>query len=177
MGDMYLMCGLSGAGKTTYAKTFAKQKGYTYLGIDDFYAPYYANDKNVYDKEEISFNVWIDFYKAIFEAEMRGETVVIDTNAPTAVKRLQFIDWFGKFKNHYLIYIKIDDELLQSENNHSRNRIVPIEELRRMKREFEEPIIMTKDKGRFYPKENKWDKIYVMKNINNVLVVIPEEKK
>ena len=37
---MYLMCGCSGAGKTTYSKKFAKENNLKYLGIDDFYKSY-----------------------------------------------------------------------------------------------------------------------------------------
>ena len=29
------MCGISGSGKTTYAKQFAKENNLVYLGIDD----------------------------------------------------------------------------------------------------------------------------------------------
>ena len=40
MAKMYLMCGLSGAGKTTFAKKFAEENDLIYLSIDDFYKDY-----------------------------------------------------------------------------------------------------------------------------------------
>ena len=37
MAKMYLMCGCSGCGKTTFSKEFAKKHNILYLGVDDFY--------------------------------------------------------------------------------------------------------------------------------------------
>ena len=175
MGKMYLMCGLAGVGKTTFAKEVAENEGLTYLGIDDFYKPFYENDKTAYDKEEIAFRVWIKFYEAIFEAEMRGDDVIIDTNAPTFVKRVQFIDWFGKFDEHNLIYIMINDVNTQVQNNANRNRVVPTAELLRMQKEFEEPIARVRDGVFKAGDRGKWDNIFVWENVNNTMKKWKEE--
>ena len=37
MAKMYLMSGLSGSGKTTYARKFAADNDLLYLNVDDFY--------------------------------------------------------------------------------------------------------------------------------------------
>ena len=175
MGKMYLMSGLSAAGKTTFAKKFAKEHNLVYLGVDDFYE-YYAEMnriKSPWSDSHASFDVWIKYFYAIHTLEMEGKDVLIDTNAPTIVKRLQFIDWFPTFDEHNLIYIMINDVSLRIKNNKARNRIVPRDEMVRMEREFQEPITRSpyaKQKFFVRPAEmHKWDHVYVFENIDNSL--------
>lgn len=163
MGKMYLMCGLSGAGKTTFAKEFAKENNLVYVSIDDFY----KKNGGVYN-DETGFYVWIEFYKAIHMLEWLHADILIDTNAPTFVKRQQFIDWFPTFDEYNLIYIDIKDEELRKRNNASRGRIVPVDEMERMRKEFEEPVDFFKDYDRAYDcPEKRWDNIIVYRNKNN----------
>ena len=136
MAKMYLMCGLSGAGKTTFAKKFAEENNLIYLSIDDFYKHYSDGEYT----DETGFNVWMKFFYAIHTYEISGYNILIDTNAPTCVKRQQFIDWFPSFDEYNLIYIAIDDEELRKKNNASRGRVVPADEMIRMRNEFVEPV-------------------------------------
>lgn len=164
MGKMFLMCGLSGAGKTTFAKEFAKENGYKYLGIDDFYRKCYGD----YDDPDDSFYVWIEFFKAIHKAELAGLDIVIDTNAPTYVKRKQFIDWFPTFDEHNLIYIYATPELCRA-NNASRNRVVPSDEMDRMVKEFQPPVDFL---DVAIPSDLCWGNIQVFKNEDNNLTKV-----
>ena len=119
MPKMYLMCGCSGSGKTTFSKQFAKDHNLLYLGCDDFY-------KKVNGDECLhinQFEVWIEFFKAIHEAEVNGVDCIVDTNALTRTQRSQFIEWFPTFE-HHLIYIHASSEL-RKKNNKSRRRQVP----------------------------------------------------
>lgn len=119
MPKMYLMCGCSGSGKTTFSTQYAKDNNLLYLGVDDFY-------KKVNGDECLhinSFEVWIEFFKAIHEAEVNGVDCIVDTNALTRVHRAQFIEWFPTFE-HHLIYIYATPEL-RKKNNKSRRRQVP----------------------------------------------------
>lgn len=167
MGKMYLMCGLSGAGKTTFAKKFAEENNLIYVSIDDFYKEY---GHGRYD-EDTGFNVWIEFFKAIHIFEKYHASILIDTNAPTFVKRQQFIDWFPTFDEYNLIYIDIKDEELRKRNNASRGRIVPVDEMNRMKKEFEEPVYFSVCIPTNYTHtERNWDNIIVYKNIDNHFV-------
>lgn len=170
MGKMYLMCGLSGAGKTTFAKKFAEENGYTYLGIDNIYKGLWAK----YDDPNDSFMAWIEFFKLIHGQEMAGHDVVIDTNAPTFVKRAQFIDWFPTFEEHNLIYIDANREL-RHRNNLTRDRVVPDDEMERMEQEFEYPVELCYSPPELYCiiDECKWDNVYVYCNENNHLREIP----
>jgi len=171
MGKMFLMCGLSGAGKTTFAKEFAKENGYLYLGIDDFYACYAAANHmcSPWDSPHGSFDVWIKFFYAIHDAECRGDTVVIDTNAPTYVKRKQFIDWFPTFDEHNLIYIQADRDL-RRRNNASRERVVPDDEMERMEQEFQSPVAFWDDS--FTMMELGWNHCRAFINTDNHLTEI-----
>ena len=154
MKEMYLMCGCSGAGKTTYAKAFAEKHGIRYIGVDDFYAKI-NGDECLHINQ---FEVWIEFFKAIHEAEINGESCIIDTNAITKCHRDQFIEWFPSFE-HHLIYIKAGPALRML-NNLSRRRQVPVEEMDRMTERLEPP----------YPgvESKEWKTICAIKNDNNV---------
>lgn len=165
MAKMYLMCGLSGAGKTTFAKKFAEEHNLVYLSIDYFYKTYGLGR---YD-EDTGFDVWIEFFKTIhFYEKYTNRDIIIDTNAPTFVKRQQFIDWFPTFDEYNLIYIAIDDEELRKKNNASRGRVVPIDEMERMRKEFEEPVEFYHDDSFTYAfAERRWDNIIVYRNVNN----------
>lgn len=169
MGKMFLMCGLSGAGKTTFAKKFAEDNGYIYLGIDDFYKDYQRifapNLKSPWSDPKASFEVWQEFFRVINGCELDGDDVVIDTNAPTFVKRAQFIDWFPSFDEHNLIYIEADRDL-RRHNNASRDRVVPDDEMERMEREFESPVIYG-DHLLLSNDECNWSSITIIKNIDN----------
>lgn len=135
MPKMYLMCGCSGAGKTTYSKQFASDHNLLYLGIDDFYAKV-NGDECIHTNK---FEVWIEFYKAIHEAEVNGIDCIIDTNAITKTHRAQFIEWFPTFE-HHLIYISAD-EGLRKKNNKQRRRQVPDDVMDRMFAKLEAPYI------------------------------------
>lgn len=152
MAKMYLMCGTSGAGKTTFAKQFADDHALTYLGVDDFYKMFNGSEH----LHEDEFDVWIAFFQAIHLAEMKGRDCIIDTNAPSIVKRTQFLDWFPSFE-HHLIYITAPLELC-IKNNASRNRQLPYDDLRRMWENFEVPVA---------EEDARWESVTCYKNKDN----------
>lgn len=175
MSKMYLMCGMSGAGKTTFAKKFAEENNYKYLGIDDFYKEYKRifapNCQSLWSDPKASFEVWQEFFRVINACELDNDDVVIDTNAPTFVKRAQFIDWFPTFDEHNLIYISANRDL-RRRNNASRNRVVPDDEMDRMEKEFEAPGWYSSAAGVAYIEGGDreiWDGIFYFTNENNVL--------
>lgn len=126
MAKMYLMSGLSGSGKTTYARKFAADNNLLYLNIDDFYAVWNGSP-TVHEHE---FDVWIAFYQAIHCAERARRDCIIDTNALTVVDRIQFLNWFPAFE-HHLIWVEAPLALC-IENNLRRERQVPLEEMEKM---------------------------------------------
>ena len=153
MTKMYLMCGLSGVGKTTYAKQFAADNNLLYLGVDDFYAKV-NGDECIHENQ---FEVWIEYFKAIHEAEVNGIDCIVDTNAITRCHRVQFLEWFPTFE-HHLILIRCDEKLRYM-NNKSRRRVVPDDVMLKMAINFEY----------INPSEfNKWDSMRIVHNIDNV---------
>lgn len=152
MAKMYLMCGCSGAGKTTFSKEFAAKHNIKYLGIDEFYALVNGDECIRLN----TFEVWIEFFKAIHDAEVHDIDCIIDTNAITVCHRKQFIEWFPTFE-HHLIYIEADAEL-RKKNNLLRRRQVPEDVMDRMTKQLEVP---------FFELNTEWDSITYIKNINN----------
>lgn len=134
MGKMYLMTGLSGSGKTTWAKQFCeKHKGdIVYLGIDDFYKAY-NGDERIHTHQ---FEVWINFFEEIHKHELAGNSVLIDTNAITSSDRRQFIDWFPGFSQHNLIAVSTP-RYLRRQNNRGRYRVIPEDEMDKMEERAE----------------------------------------
>lgn len=121
MAKMFLMSGSSGSGKTTFAKEFAKANGFRYLCVDDFYAVFLGSPI----EHTHEFEVWQSFYQAIHLAEMDDVDCVIDTNSPSLVDRIQFINWFPGF-SHHLIYLYADKDLCWK-NIQKRERKIPKE--------------------------------------------------
>ena len=152
MAKMYLMCGCSGAGKTTFAKAFAQKHNLKYLGIDEFYA-LINGDECLHTN---TFEVWIEFYKAIHEAEINNIDCIVDTNAVTHVHRAQFIEWFPTFE-HHLIYIEADPKL-RKQNNLSRRRQVPDDVMDKMAEKLEVPCPTL---------NNRFKSITFIENVNN----------
>ena len=119
MAKMFLMCGHPGSGKSTYAKELAKQNHYRYLSIDDMYAAFNGDPTS----HENKFDVWITFFRQIHAAEVAGQDVVVDTNAPTYCDRAEFLNWFSDFE-HHLIWVDALQKLCL-ENNEKRSRVIP----------------------------------------------------
>ena len=139
MAKLFLMCGCSGCGKSTFAKEFAKRKNILYFGIDEFYEKYNGDEC----RHVNTFDVWITFYQAIHDAEMKGLDIIVDTNALTKSSRDQFLDWFPTFE-HHLIFMDCLDEL-RDKNNQARRRVVPKEKMEEMRRKLEVPYQWKED--------------------------------
>lgn len=152
MADMYLMSGVSGAGKTTFSKEFAEKNGLLRLGIDEFYAKINGDECKHYN----AFDVWIEYFKAIHEAEINGLDCVLDTNALTWHQRMQFVEWFPTFKKH-IIFIDAKHDL-RKKNNKSRRRQIPDKIMDKMADELEIPSPGL---------DTEWDSIIHIKNIDN----------
>ena len=154
MAKMYLMSGMSGSGKTTFAKKFAEEHSLLYLCPDDFYK-IFNGDERIHENE---FEVWIALFQAIHIAEMNGIDCIIDTNAPTVVDRTQFINWFPSFE-HHLIAISAPLELC-CENNKNRKRIIPQEHMLEMWYTFQLPM-------RGGDEDWRWKSLIIYHNENN----------
>lgn len=155
MSKMYLMTGVSGSGKTTFAKEFAHRNNLRYLSIDNFYCATFG-DENVHKHE---FDVWMMFYRAIEIASRDNVDIIIDTNSPTVSNRDEIYNWFGHmFAENYMIYIYASSDLC-FKNNTNRNRVIPQDEMIKMYKDYECPD---------EEEALQWTKIYEVFNDNNV---------
>lgn len=162
MAKMVLVSGLSGSGKTVFAKQFAEQNNFLYFCPDDFYA-LFNGDECVHENE---FEVWIALYQAIHLAEKQGKDCVVDTDAITTTHRTQFLDWFPSFE-HHLIYIYTDKNQRRI-NNMERRRHVPEDELECMERRLSVPKM---------EEDYRWESMTYICNYHNNYSVKGEFKR
>lgn len=161
MSKMYLMTGVSGSGKTTFAKDFARKNNLRYLNIDNFYFATFGDEST--HKHE--FDVWMMFYRAIEIASRDGADIIIDTNSPTISNRDEIYNWFGHmFSENYMIYIDAPGDLC-FRNNSNRGRVIPNDEMMKMIRNYEYPDRI---------ETLKWDNIYIVHNNNNIFSEMEE---
>lgn len=149
---LYMMCGVSGSGKTTFAKRFADNIGLRYINPDNFYALYNGDECCHYNE----FEIWMALFRALHMAEQEGVDVMFDTNAPSVVDRSQILDWFPKFE-HHLICVTAPDEICK-QNNRNRRRVIPDDVMDEMLRDFCVPD---------WTKERRWQSITYLRNESN----------
>ena len=131
MAKMYLMHGLSGAGKTEFAKRFAEKNNLRYLSIEDFYAAFFGSELIHKNEEE----VWAAFEIAIRVAEKETVDIIVDTNSPRRADRDWFFDKFPTYSINLIIIDAPVEECL--ENNRRRERRIPEDEMQKMIAELE----------------------------------------
>lgn len=153
MSKLYLMSGSSGSGKTTFAKSFAKEHDLLYLCPDDFYGLIHGDER--IHKDE--FDVWMTIWRAIHLAEVNRRDCIVDTNSPTHVDRDQFLNWFDSFDEHHLIFVSATPELCMK-NNAARRRVIPEAEMKRILSKVEPPTLN---------EDSRWDSITICRNDDN----------
>ena len=155
MAKMVLVCGMSGSGKTTFAKEFAKKNGYTYVCPDDYYARINGDECKHYN----FFEIWMSLWRDLHNYEINNVDVVVDTNALTRGQREQFLEWFPTFE-HYMIWNEASFELCCA-NNEKRRRVIPMERMKSMWAEMESPD---------WNDARRWKAIRVRENYNNKII-------
>lgn len=133
MAKMFLVCGISGVGKTTLSKRMENKHNLLRIGIDDFYEKVNGDEKDRRNK----FEVWIEFFKAIHDAEEKDQDIVVEASGLTRHQRREFIEWFPTFE-HHLIFIEAAADL-RNKNNLARDRHVPEWRIAEMERKVQRP--------------------------------------
>lgn len=139
MAKMFLICGISGVGKTTLSKRMAEKHNLLRIGVDDFYAKVNGDEKDRRNK----FEVWIEFFKAIHAAEEENIDCVIEASGLTRHQRMEFVEWFPEFE-HHLIFIEAAAEL-RNRNNDKRDRVVPEWRIAEMEKRVQRPCATDAD--------------------------------
>ena len=124
MSNFYLVCGISGGGKTVLSQRILKKNpNLKFYDVDQYY-------KLVNGDERLhinTFNVWLKLYQDIHNSELQGEDILLTTNALTVAQRRQLIEWFPSFNHHLLWVISPLEKCL--EGNRNRYRQVPEKKL------------------------------------------------
>ena len=120
MSKFFLMTGMSGSGKTTFAKLFAKRNNLLYLCPDDFYA-LVNGDERLHIHE---YEIWRMIFDAIRLAERDQRDIILDTNSPTRANRVSLLDTFPEVNEYIRMEMRAPFEGCW-ENNKNRNRTSP----------------------------------------------------
>ena len=120
MSNFYLVCGISGGGKSTLSdRIIRKNHGILIYDVDMYYEMV-NGDECIRDN---SFDVWMRLFQDIHNSELRGEDVLLTVNALTVCQRRQFVEWFPTFEHHMLWVTAPKERCI--EGNKSRRRKLP----------------------------------------------------
>lgn len=152
---MICLCGISGSGKTTWAKRFmSEHPDWLYFNPDEYYAKINGNECD----RRNTFEIWHSLFRDVHTAALNSKNVLIDSDNLTFHQRMQWIEWFPEFE-HYLIYFY---ENLKTcyERVQARERKLPYDVLVKKFKIWENPS---------YCKDYKyWTKVMKGENKNDV---------
>ena len=124
MSNFYLVCGISGGGKTVLSNRIINLNPHIKMyDVDEYYAKI-NGDECIHDN---FFDVWMLLWRDLHNSEIANEDVLLTTNALSVAQRRQFIEWFPTFKHHMLWVTAPKEKCL--EGNKNRRRQVPEEKL------------------------------------------------
>ena len=120
MGNFYLVCGISGGGKTTLSeKIIEKNPNIKFCDVDKYYELINGDERIRENKFEVWHKVWEDLHKS----ELAGEDILITTNALSESQRTQFVERLPLFTFHMIWVISPLEKCI--EGNNLRPRHIP----------------------------------------------------
>lgn len=175
MANFYLICGISGGGKTILTKRIKEDNPNIdiMLDVDEYYAKL-NGDECIRSK---TYEVWRTLYDDIHQFESEGKDILLTTNALTVSQRRQFIEWFPKYKHHMLWVIAPLDRCL--DGNNKRHRHVPEEILKAQWQNMEFPNAKEDGWETIAHITNWWDEhysIFDLKGDIRSLITIKERR-
>ena len=134
MSHFYLVCGISGGGKTVLGERIVKKNpNIIYMDTDEYYG-LINGDSRIHKN---TFDVWIRIFQDLHKYEMEGKDVLLTTNSLTVAQRRQFIEWFPTFEHHMLWVTAPKEKCLEGNRNRYRN--IPEDVLLKFWEEMEFP--------------------------------------
>lgn len=135
MGNFYLVCGISGGGKTFLSHYIHNLNPSIteVLDVDEYYARINGDERI----RANAFQVWHTLYQDLHDFEIEGKDVILTTNSLTASQRQQFIEWFPSYTHHCIWVIAPWERCVKG--NFSRKRQIPLEVLREQWEQMEFP--------------------------------------
>lgn len=135
MANFYLVCGISGGGKTYLSNRIYENNPNidVMLDVDKYYAKINGDERI----RGNTYQVWRTLFDDLHMYEKSDMDVLLTTNSLTVSQRRQFIEWFPKFDHHMIWVIAPLDMCIRGNSNRYRN--VPEEILRNQWQEMEFP--------------------------------------
>ena len=158
MSNFYLVCGVSGGGKTILSrKIIENNSNIKIYDVDEYYASINGDECD----RSNWFEVWIQLYKDLHVSELNKEDIILTTNALTVSQRRQFIEWFPTFVHHILWVTSPKERCI--EGNNKRRRHVPNDKLMEQWEKMEFPNASEPDWDTITQITNCWDnKNYIL---------------
>ena len=134
---LYLMVGISGSGKSTYAKELAKTVNGDYLSSDSTRLKLFGDESNQ-DNNDIVFNV---LYNALALSLAMGRDSILDTTGLTTQIRQPAIQIARKYNAKIVAVCFKTDVKIAKERNSKRDRQVPDNVIDRQYKILEYPTL------------------------------------
>ena len=119
MPNMICLCGMPGAGKSTWARNFLKHHSdYLCFNPDAYYERINGDDTI----RANTFEVWMAMFRDINTAMKAGKNVLVDSDNLTFHQRMQWIEWFPDF-THILVFFDTDFDTCMYRVSHRRRKL------------------------------------------------------
>lgn len=140
MAILYIMCGVPGSGKSTWAREHLTDND-VYVSRDDIRFSFLKEGDDYFSKEDM---VWDTFVKSINEALEMGYNVFADATHINAGSRRKLLNALKFTEGIDVRIIHVDtpiaETLARNELRKDTNRYVPTSVIKRMAHQFEEPV-------------------------------------
>lgn len=155
MNKLIIMCGVSGSGKSTYAKKLceenaAKGEKYAYISRDEIRRRFLEGEENVKDMFMYEDKVYYHFVLSI-AARLRRENVVADATFLTPKARLKLLNALKKYID--LSKVQVECIVVETEEETCRERNMKREKSIRTPKE----VITNMAKVFRHPKETEYN--------------------
>ena len=157
MADLYLMCGVPGAGKSTFLKNHIKEENSIIISRDAIRFSIVKPDEDYFSHEDEVLNI---FWGQINKTLAEGKNTFVDQTSLTPRARKWLLQHVEGYKHANLIWIdeNLETCLKRNELRRGTRAYVPRGVIRRMNEQFIEPSL---EEGfyRIYRYNSKEDKL------------------
>lgn len=140
MADLYLMCGVPGAGKSTFLKNHIKENNTKVISRDKIRFSIVKPNEEYFSHEGEVLEI---FWKQINEALAAGKDTFVDQTSLTPGARKWLLQHVEGYKHANLIWIdeNLETCLKRNEMRRGTRAYVPRDVIRRMYNQFIEPSL------------------------------------
>lgn len=140
MANLYLMCGVPGAGKSTFLKNHIKEENSTIISRDAIRFSIVKSDEDYFSHEDEVLEI---FWKQINESLAAGKDTFVDQTSLTPRARKWLLQHVEGYTYANLIWIdeSLETCLERNERRRGTRAYVPRGVIRRMYNQFVEPSL------------------------------------